>query len=685
MNRRLFLRGLLTSLGGLGLSACNLPFIATPISTPVPTETPTATPLPTMTMTPTATLTPIPTSTPTPTPTPSPTPVYAGTPFTMAQGGITEANVRMMSELARWGRGLARDLVWAPGGKRLAVASELGIYIYQADNLSLEAVLDKNPARRIAFTSDGQKLAAAGTELLLWDLKTFKSVSFGKIPPAYFLAFSQDGSRLGIIAQEIGTSASILTWKITNQKLTSTVILDGAPTQIVTAVLSSDFTLAALHAHQGPVGVWLADGSKLIEIPAARQLPGPIAFSPDSGAIVVGYPDDLENYQNSNLVRVYSLPATAQQYNLFPEGGVEGIYEALRSVAFSSDGQLIAAGYANGEARVWQTKAGPALKKLTGKGDAALVTFSPDGTRLASAGLDVWDLPSGALQASQTEHFPPTIDMAISPDGQTVALSGYGVIELRQIDNGSIRRIIDGVSARINGLSYSPDGQYLAAACSDGTTRLWRAADGRYLTLIGTPTYPMWASAFSTDSKRIIFGGENGKIQIYDIENGAVIGSVLEPYVTSRLAYLPDGTRYASLTSSGLYIRTLNGNLARVIAGTGIEDMAFSPDGSLVALAGSEILRMVETATGKLVYSCYATALKTPSALAYSPDGAFLAVGRMDGSIDLYWASDGSLLHSLQGHRAKVTRLKFTPQIRQLISTGLDGTVRVWGIPNPTS
>jgi WD40 repeat protein len=683
MNRRLFLRGLLASVGAFGLSSCGLWPTPEPTSTPFPTDTPTLTPLPSETPTTTPTLTPNPTLTPTPTATPSPTPVLAGTPYALAPAAITEGNIRQMSELARWGRGLAQDLAFSPDGSRLAAASELGIYFYQSDRLSLQTTLDKNPVRRLAFTPNGQKIAAAGVELLIWDLKTRQNSSLGKIAPAFALAFSADGTRLALLAQEVGSPVSLQTWDVASQKLLASVILAGSPTQVAAAALSKDFALVALHGHQGPVGLWHGDGTKLADIPLSNQTLGPLAFSPDGSAIAVGYPDEVENYTNTNLVKVYSLPTASPQYDLYPEGGVEGIHEALRSLAFSADGQWIAAGYANGMARVWQAKAGPARRKLAGKGDASLVVFSPDGSRLASAGLNIWELNGSTVQASLPDHFTPAADLAISPDGATAAIASFGAIELRRVNSGAILTTIDGVAARISGLSYSPDGKYLAAACGDGTARLWRA-DGRYLTIIGAPTYPMWATAFSPDSLRMIVGGENGKVEIYDIQKFTLVGSVLEPYVTTRLAYLPDKTRYASLTSSGLYIRTLKGDLSRVIGGTGIEDMAFSPDGTLVALAGSEILRLVESATGKLVYSFYNPALNSqgsPCALAYSPDGAFLAVGRTEGTIDLHWASDGSLLHSLQGHRGKVTRLKFTPQTRQLISTGQDGTVRVWGVP----
>ena len=70
----------------------------------------------------------------------------------------------------------------------------------------------------------------------------------------------------------------------------------------------------------------------------------------------------------------------------------------------------------------------------------------------------------------------------------------------------------------------------------------------------------------------------------------------------------------------------------------------------------------------------------SPTALAYSDNGAFLAVGRADGSIDILWAGDGQHLRTLTGHSGPIRRLAFTPSAGLLLSAGADGTLRVWGI-----
>jgi WD40 repeat protein len=271
-------------------------------------------------------------------------------------------------------------------------------------------------------------------------------------------------------------------------------------------------------------------------------------------------------------------------------------------------------------------------------------------------------------------------DMALSPDDTFVALSAYGRVELRRLSDGFIENLIIEDGLRVRDLDFSPNGLFLAGACSDGTARLWRVRDLRYLTLMAPPTHPVWSVAFSTDGQQVWIGGENGLIQRYEIVKDEITLAFSEPYLAAKLTFSPVGILFGLLTSSGAAIRDTEGRLTRQISGVGLEDMAFSVDGGALALAGRDMLQVVDVGGGPDLYAQYDPNRASPTALAYSNNGTFLAVGRADGSIDLLWAADGQLLRTLTGHGGRIRRLAFTSGAGLLLSAADDGTLRVWGI-----
>jgi len=149
------------------------------------------------------------------------------------------------------------------------------------------------------------------------------------------------------------------------------------------------------------------------------------------------------------------------------------------SVAISPDGNTLASGSTENIIKIWNLHTGQLLHQLTGHSDTVRsLAISPDGKTLVSGSVDktvkIWDLSTAGFIRTLFEQSREVNSVAISPDGYTVAISGYGVINILNILTGEKLVTLSDISGWVNSIAISLDGRTLAAGGSDRTIKIWR-------------------------------------------------------------------------------------------------------------------------------------------------------------------------------------------------------------------
>jgi RNA polymerase sigma factor (sigma-70 family) len=289
--------------------------------------------------------------------------------------------------------------------------------------------------------------------------------------------------------------------------------------------------------------------------------------------------------------------AVSSQPQSQPLSGHKG---AVRAVAFSADGKLIATAGADKTARIWDAASGRQIHKLDQPDEGAGVAFSPDGKALAatssgkSGWLVVWD-----------------------------AIAGKSLWQTADQQRGC------------GAVAFSPDGKILAAGLGRGSVMTFDFPSGRELTrTAGLGTGAPTAAAFSPDGKLLAVGDGGGGIHLLD-PVGRLVSSSRGSRTITALAFLADGSRLAAADGlkAVLTLDTATGKPATAFTGTDtIRTLAVTADGKRLATAeAGGTIRLWDVAAGK-----EERRFKAPgavNALAFSPDGNRIVTAGDDGAI----------------------------------------------------
>jgi WD40 repeat protein len=611
------------------------------------------------------------------------------------------------------------DIVWASGGH-------------------------SNSVNSVAYSPDGQLLVSGSSDetIKLWrrDRTFVKSLSIpyninGQLTDVRSVAVSPDGKLLAVGVQLFnGVShtytGAVEVWRISDSVLAQTLTGYGSGDITVTGVnsvaFSSDGQYLATGSWDRLVKVWrVANGTLVSSRSDHAQKVNAVAFSPN-GQWLASASDDMtvKLYRTSdwgvertltghtNLVlslafspnsarlatgswdqttRIWNIPDGSLLFSL-PHGS------NVDPVAFAPDGKTLASGARDGSIKLWDPERGVLVDTFLGHTALVLtLAFAPDGGMLASGSwypeyaIKLWAPPSqraspiSGLIATLTNHSSSINELIFTPNGRLIS-SADTTARFWDALSGRFLAAIN-AAASVPTMALSPNGQLLALPGANHTVKIYRTSDGVLLQTLVGHTQDITGLAFSHDGTLLasgaFFDGNNDVIKLWNVSNWTLLRELSGPLIfgpfiginfsgdDALLSAASEGTFAVWHVSDGAFIRSFPGvGLTR-----------FSPDGTLLAVTSNPI-HVYRTSDWLQV----ATLSDQNQALAFTPDGHYLAVGGQS-QIQFWRVSDWTLqlfYDQELGYAGRgVTALAFSPDASRFAYGRTDAVVAVATNPFP--
>lgn len=346
-----------------------------------------------------------------------------------------------------------------------------------------------------------------------------------------------------------------------------------------------------------------------------------------------------------------------------------------QDVAFSPDGKILATASHSGIVQLWNVRTHLQIGEPIDVGSSLVaVAFSPDGKILATAGKDIrlWSVATSHLIASPIA-WRGRFDPAVK-------------------------------------LAFSPSGKMIAALTFRGSVLLWNMDThqqiGASIHLNGRQD--LTALAFSPDGKLLAAGGTDGTVRLWNVATQHQIGAPVqacrcgfsfhgEPAGgVDDISFSPDGSILATASANevvglrSVHTRRLLRATTVTRATGGAYMIAFSPDGKLLAVVGGDgQARVLDARSLQQLGMPLPARHDTVSGLAFSSDGTTLATGHLSGEVQLwdvgvYRQFGRAMAASMAGESNGQLSVALSPDGNILATASGDHAVRLWSTATQT-
>jgi len=608
---------------------------------------------------------------------------------------VTSSRV-VMSAPALGGR-----LDWSPAGVFVAEGPEGTGLVDIRDADTGERVLSftghDGDVTDVAFSRDGSKLATTGEDGLLkvWEPSTGELLaSLAGEGIVAGPSFSADGSMVAAAwsgqkpaVRVLDLRADRVVWKRDLPDAADTALSPEGDRIAVTAIdrETAVFDLATDEQEFGLKGSY----------PDNRVIPGQVAWSPDGRYIATtrGNGDPARIYE-ARTGRPLSVLSDDSRYDMSLAWSPRSPSHGWDRLAIGgSKGTAYVWDVRGRQVKLVESLSAPELDVgVTG------VAFSPDGSRvmagdMAISAVKMWDLgPNGD---AEWWNLPSSGAVAFTADGRRLVATTPDEKALTVWDVQARRRVLTIDPAAIGGIEaidVSPDGRAIAiggCSCGEGIGRYggdvagaWDAATGRQLFRVGHPLQ-VNDVAFSSDG-HMASAGYAGEVKIVDAD-GRLIRVVEDDdgFRVDRARFSSDGRLLATAAMpwerSGPRVRVWDwksGAVLRTIEGAARVD--FDPTGPRMVTTSGRHAEIWDVDGFKRLAGLVG-ARREIGEVAFSPDGSLIAAAADDGTVQLFAAATGRQQLVLPANGCIPFHLAFSPDGTKLASGG-DCGVRIWAL-----
>ena len=202
----------------------------------------------------------------------------------------------------------------------------------------------------------------------------------------------------------------------------------------------------------------------------------------------------------------------------------------------------------------------------------------------------------------EIDHFHgPVHVVAISPNGQSVAAGGEeSLVALFKMEDADFERNVTRCSLPIRDLAFSQDSSFLAIASDDSEIKIVNVNDVEEFKTLQGHEGGVKSVSFDPKNEFLISTGSDRSLRIWDVESGTEKHKISQVLEKDAASSIKDG---------------VPANLCRV---------AWSPDGSIFAVAVSRDIKIFEREDWKEAESCVGGHLQNVTDLAFSSNGLYL-------------------------------------------------------------